>query len=31
MDTSFIPDDKWDMEMTFEYEPKLAKAGIDCC
>lgn len=30
MDPSFIPDDKWDMEMTFEYAPKLAKAGIDC-
>ncbi len=30
MDPSFIPDEKWDMEMTFEYAPKLAKAGIDC-
>jgi succinate dehydrogenase/fumarate reductase flavoprotein subunit len=30
LDPSFIPDDKWDMEMTFEYGPKLAKAGIDC-
>ena len=30
MDPSFIPDDKWDMEMTFEYAPKLSKAGIDC-
>ena len=30
MDPSFIPDDKWDMEMTYEYAPKLLKAGIDC-
>lgn len=30
MDPSFIPDEKWDMEITFEYAPKLAKAGIDC-
>ncbi len=30
MDPSFIPDDKWDMEIIFEYAPKLAKAGIDC-
>jgi succinate dehydrogenase/fumarate reductase flavoprotein subunit len=30
MDPSFIPDDKWDMEMTYEYSPKLLKAGIDC-
>jgi succinate dehydrogenase/fumarate reductase flavoprotein subunit len=30
MDPSFIPDDKWDMEMTFEYAPKLSKAGVDC-
>lgn len=30
MDPSFIPDEKWDIEITFEYAPKLAKAGIDC-
>jgi succinate dehydrogenase/fumarate reductase flavoprotein subunit len=30
MDPSFIPDEKWDMEMTYEYAPKLAKAGVDC-
>ncbi len=30
LDPSFIPDEKWDVEMTFEYMPKLAKAGIDC-
>ena len=30
IDPSFIPDDKWDDEITFEYAPKLAKAGIDC-
>ncbi|MBI4522850.1 MAG: FAD-dependent oxidoreductase [Deltaproteobacteria bacterium] len=30
MDPSFIPDEKWDAEITFEYAPKLAKAGIDC-
>ena len=30
LDPSFIPDEKWDTEMTFEYTPKLAKAGVDC-
>ncbi len=30
IDPSFIPDDKWDDEINFEYAPKLSKAGIDC-
>jgi fumarate reductase (CoM/CoB) subunit A len=30
IDPSFIPDDKWDMEITYEYAPKLSKAGVDC-
>lgn len=30
IDPSFIPDDKWDDEIQFEYAPKLAAAGIDC-
>jgi succinate dehydrogenase/fumarate reductase flavoprotein subunit len=30
LDPSFIPDEKWDAEMDFEYVPKLSKAGVDC-
>jgi len=30
MDPSYIPDEKWDDEITFEYSPKLSKAGINC-
>ena len=30
IDPSFIPDDKWDDEIQFEYAPKLSAAGIDC-
>jgi fumarate reductase (CoM/CoB) subunit A len=30
IDPAFIPDEKWDAEMTYEYVPKLAKAGVDC-
>jgi len=30
MDPSFIPDEKWDGEITFEYAPKLSKAGVNC-
>jgi succinate dehydrogenase/fumarate reductase flavoprotein subunit len=30
IDPSFIPDDKWDDEIAFEYAPKLSAAGIDC-
>lgn len=30
IDPSFIPDEKWDDEIQFEYAPKLAAAGIDC-
>ena len=30
IDPSFIPDEKWDDEIQFEYAPKLSAAGIDC-
>ncbi len=30
LDPSFIPDEKWDHEIIYEYSPKLAKAGVDC-
>lgn len=30
LDPSYIPDDKWDAEITYEYSPKLSKAGVDC-
>lgn len=30
LDPSYIPDEKWDDEITFEYSPKLSKAGINC-
>jgi succinate dehydrogenase/fumarate reductase flavoprotein subunit len=30
LDPAFIPDDKWDDEIAFEYAPKLSAAGIDC-
>jgi succinate dehydrogenase/fumarate reductase flavoprotein subunit len=30
IDPSFIPDEKWDDEIAFEYAPKLSAAGIDC-
>jgi succinate dehydrogenase/fumarate reductase flavoprotein subunit len=30
IDPSFIPNDKWDDEIAFEYAPKLSAAGIDC-
>lgn len=30
MDPSFIPDEKWDDEISFEYSPKLGKAGVNC-
>ena len=30
IDPSFIPDEKWDDEIQYEYAPKLAAAGIDC-
>ena len=29
MDPSYIPDEKWDDEIQFEYTPKLGKAGIN--
>lgn len=30
IDPSYIPDEKWDDEIQFEYAPKLSAAGIDC-
>jgi fumarate reductase (CoM/CoB) subunit A len=30
IDPSFIPNEKWDDEIQFEYAPKLSAAGIDC-
>ena len=30
IDPSFIPDEKWDDEIQYEYAPKLSAAGIDC-
>ena len=30
LDPSFIPDEKWDDEISFEYSPKLGKAGVNC-
>ncbi|MCZ6906435.1 MAG: FAD-dependent oxidoreductase [Deltaproteobacteria bacterium] len=30
IDPSYIPDEKWDMEIQYEYSPKLSKAGINC-
>ncbi|HXG49869.1 MAG TPA: FAD-dependent oxidoreductase [candidate division Zixibacteria bacterium] len=30
IDPSFIPDEKWDEEIQYEYAPKLSAAGIDC-
>ncbi len=29
IDPSYIPDDKWDDEIQFEYTPKLGKAGVN--
>lgn len=29
LDPSYIPDEKWDDEIQFEYCPKLAKAGVN--
>ena len=29
LDPSYIPDEKWDDEIQFEYTPKLGKAGIN--
>ena len=30
LDPSYIPDEKWDDEIQFEYSPKLGKAGVNC-
>ena len=30
LDPSYIPDEKWDDEIQFEYTPKLGKAGVNC-